>query len=174
MTTDEELEDWLGLEGYVAGEMMTFTGRQVKPLAITADMIHILDIAHALSRINRFNGHLAGTMSVAEHSVNVSRHVEEPFKLTALMHDAAETYLGDIIRPLKMLPQMAFYKIAEARIFTVMADKFGLIDPMPREVKLADNQVLEVELASRFDPTLGLMENDAELLFLQRYLELTT
>jgi uncharacterized protein len=175
VTTDEELENWLGLEGYVPGEMLTYTGRQVKPLAITGDMIDILDIAHALSRINRFNGHLSGTMSVAEHSVNVSRLcVDSSMKLTGLLHDAPETYLGDIIRPLKMLPHMSFYKEAEARIWTVMAAKFGLYDPMPRAVKVADNTVLEMELAQRHDSLLGLAPEDAELLFLQEYVRLTT
>jgi 5'-deoxynucleotidase YfbR-like HD superfamily hydrolase len=157
--------------------MMTYTGRQVKPLAITEEMIHILDIAHALSRINRYNGHLAGTMSVAEHSVNVSRLMPEGdllLRMTALFHDAPEAYLGDIIRPLKMLPQMAFYKEAEQRIYSVMARKFGLIDPIPREIKEADNAILEHELSVRRDPLLGLMADDAELLFLQEYLLLTT
>lgn len=174
MTTDEELENWLGLEGYVPGEMMTYTGRQVKPLDIDEFQIHILDIAHALSRINRFNGHTAGNISVAEHSVMVSRMLEDDLKLTGLFHDAPEAYLGDIIRPLKMLPMMKFYKAAESKIYSVMALKFGLIDPIPTEVKVADNARLEDELVSRHHPSVCMSPNDAELLFLQEYLKLTT
>lgn len=64
-------------------------------------VININDIAHALANINRFNGHLCHQITVARHSVYVSDLVPEPLRLAALLHDAHEAYLGDIVRPVK-------------------------------------------------------------------------
>lgn len=63
--------------------------------------IDIRDIAHSLANINRFNGHLRHQITVARHSVYVSDLVPETLRLAALLHDAHEAYLGDIVRPVK-------------------------------------------------------------------------
>ncbi len=74
----------------------------------TSDMFNIYDTAHALSHINRFNGHLKRPYSVAEHlcrcydrAKSISRGVSIP--LETLIHDFAEAYYHDIISPLKNL-----------------------------------------------------------------------
>jgi hypothetical protein len=65
--------------------------------------IDILDIAHSLSMQCRYNGHTKGFYSVAEHSVLVANLVPPRLRLQALLHDASEAYVGDVIRPIKRL-----------------------------------------------------------------------
>ncbi len=69
--------------------------------------IEIEDIAHALSYITRANGHFNVFFSVARHSINCALEAKERghssrVQLLCLLHDAAEAYIGDMTRPLKM------------------------------------------------------------------------
>lgn len=82
---------------------------------LTANKIDIEDIAHGLSLQNRFNGHIAHPYSVAQHCLNavgcaIEFHKEDDpnILLAILMHDCAEAYLGDIVRPLKYMYYDAF------------------------------------------------------------------
>lgn len=61
----------------------------------------IEDIAWSLANIMRFNGHLETQISVARHSLEVSRLVPAELALAALLHDAHEAYVGDVVRPVK-------------------------------------------------------------------------
>lgn len=79
----------------------THTGLTMYPFDPRADEIDIEDVAHALSHICRFTGHCAEFLSVAQHSVTVSRRVPAPAALAGLFHDAAEAYLSDIASPNK-------------------------------------------------------------------------
>lgn len=69
----------------------------------TPEMVDLSDIAHSLSNIKRFNGHTDVNCSVALHSVIMSYAVPEQYAKHALLHDAHETYIGDISSPLKEL-----------------------------------------------------------------------
>lgn len=84
-------------------------------------MVHIEDVAQALSRIPRFNGHTTQAYTVGEHSIRVGMralywarsdgHPEETvieIARCALLHDAAEAYTGDIVNPLKQILKKAF------------------------------------------------------------------
>jgi hypothetical protein len=102
----------------------------------------IEDIAHGLAHICRYAGQCRRFYSVAEHSLHVSK-VAVDFEYEALLHDAAEAFIGDITRPLKqMLPD--FMRI-EASVQEAVLERFGLAGPLPAEVKDADLRVLAAE-----------------------------
>lgn len=84
----------------------TITNKRIYPFSLDKSEIDIEDIAHALARICRFNGHLRYHYSVAEHSVNVAeelklRGASKELRLFGLLHDASEAYIADIPKPLK-------------------------------------------------------------------------
>lgn len=109
----------------------------------TADMIRPVDIAYALARICRFNGHTREHYSVAEHSIRVSALVPPEHRLSALLHDAAEAYIGDVSSPLKaMLPE---YRAIEARIWSAICERFSIPEELPECVKHADLVMLATE-----------------------------
>lgn len=89
--------------------MLTVSGRQVNLLYPKPEMIDLGDIAHALSRIQRFAGHTTVPYTVAQHSMLVARIVaitHPHYQLHALLHDATEAYIGDASRPLKNTMRM--------------------------------------------------------------------
>lgn len=134
--------------------MATFTGKKFHPLCPTVDMICLTDIAHALARQCRYNGHCKYFHSVAQHSLNVHAlltKLNDPaitprILLYGLLHDAAEAYLGDIPRPLKRyLPNYA--QLEEMTEKTIW-EAYCLPVPLESEwniVMRADNMVLRHE-----------------------------
>lgn len=125
-------------------DILTFTGKYFNFLNPEPEMICIEDIAHGLSNLCRFNGQCRQFYSVAEHSVNVSELVNRRIALEALLHDAAESYIGDMTRPLKqLLPE---YKEIEKKIEAVIRQRFNLSDfESSKAIKYADVQMLLVE-----------------------------
>ena len=120
--------------------MQTFTGKAFWPLDPRADEIDPVDIAHALSMLCRYGGHVKRFYSVAEHCVLMSHAVSPENALAALLHDATEAYMVDLPRPVKRhLPDYAVYEDALA---VVIAERFGTSATMPAEVKEADNRIL--------------------------------
>jgi hypothetical protein len=133
------------------GWFLTKSGRAFFPLSPRVGEASITDIAHALSMICRYGGHSARFYSVAEHSVHVARavaEVEPDATLEALLHDATEAYLGDMIWPLKTDIEFAhMFRIAEARLARVLAGTFGTRYPAPPIVKQMDERILVNERA---------------------------
>lgn len=120
-----------------------YGGRMFWPMDPRPAEIHIEDIAHALSLICRFGGHCKEFYSVAEHSVRVSQLLPPELALDGLLHDAAEAYIGDMVRPLKaMLPE---YCSAEDLIRKAIAARYGINPIEPPEVTFADNVMLATE-----------------------------
>jgi hypothetical protein len=109
----------------------------------------IEDIAHGLSLICRYAGQCRAFYSVAEHSLHVSE-VARGFELPALMHDAAEAFVGDITRPLKQL--VPEFKSIEAEVERAILARFGMSERIPRQVKEADLRVLAAEQAQIMPP----------------------
>lgn len=122
------------------------------------------EIALALSRICRFGGHCIRFYSVAHHSVLVADILRRLYPeqtagkagidllVAALFHDAGEAYLGDMVRPLKVMPQFAAFREMEklAGECAIRAagsspnfDFYGT--PYPEVIKRADNIAIATE-----------------------------
>lgn len=123
--------------------MQTATGRQFFPLDPRPEEIFIEDIAAALSKLCRFGGHSTRFYSVAEHCVLMAREAPPAVALDALMHDASEAYLCDVVRPIK--PSLVNYRELEGQLEAAIAERFGLATTMPAEVKRMDNAILADE-----------------------------
>lgn len=124
--------------------MMTWSGKKMYPKNPTPDTVIIEDIARSLSMMNRFCGHTKFPYSVARHSINCASIAPDGFKLEALLHDATEAYLSDIVMPAKRsLPE---YEIMENDIYKhAIAPKFGLNDRISDEVKYVDKVMCVTE-----------------------------
>ena len=175
----------------------TYTGKRFDLEHPTPEMIDIEDIAHALSNICRWTGHTLYHYSVAQHSVNVSLMFDQrDDALWGLLHDAPEAYLGDVSQPLKAL--LPYYRKLESNVMDVICEKFELPRTKPYPLAQIDERVLFEEarlvLADsswlQEEPTASLVAKnpieplaadhfsamdpaDAELLFGQRFYELT-
>lgn len=123
--------------------MQTFTGSRFYPLDPRPEDIDSRDIAHALSLLCRYGGHVDRFYSVAEHCVLMSEAVAPEHALAALLHDATEAYVCDVPRPLKR--QLVGYKYIEDGVWWAIAERFGVDSRLPREVKEADNRILLTE-----------------------------
>lgn len=128
------------------GVFNTNSHRLINLLNPTEESINIDDIAHALSHICRFGGHCNLFYSVAQHSILVAHLVPEEYRLAALLHDAQEAYLGDVIAPLKHLLN-GTYQTLEHNFETIIQKKFGLENTefSKKIIKQADVQALELE-----------------------------
>ncbi len=124
-------------------EIQTFKGHYFNLLTPENSVIDIEDIAHSLARQCRFTGHTREFYSVASHSLWCSFLVDSRLALEALMHDAAEAYLGDVATPLKQL--LPAYKVIEDQVERVVRMHFGLPHPMSPAVKEIDALMLMTE-----------------------------
>lgn len=123
--------------------MQTYTRRHIVLSKIGPLDIDLRDIAHALSMQCRFNGHSKKFYSIAEHSILMHNLVRPEYALEALLHDAVEAYIGDIITPLKhYIPEI---KTIERRIDRVIRSTFNLPSFISPEVKAADLFMLATE-----------------------------
>lgn len=77
------------------------SGQRVNLTDMRSEDIDIIDIAWSLAHIFRFNGHLRHQISVAKHSIYVSKLLPDNLKLAGLLHDAHEAYTGDVTRQVK-------------------------------------------------------------------------
>jgi 5'-deoxynucleotidase YfbR-like HD superfamily hydrolase len=119
------------------------SGRRLDLLDPSPVDIEIEDIAHGLARVARWNGQTIGDhpFSVAQHSVVVEEilaHIEpgiEPrWRLAALLHDAAEYVIGDMISPFKAALGLD-YRSFEDRLESAIHIRFGLPAHTPAPVK---------------------------------------
>jgi hypothetical protein len=123
--------------------IQTFTDKQFFPLDARPEDVCLEDIAHALSNLCRFGGHVREFYSVAQHSVLVSWHCPK-YPRSGLMHDATEAYLVDVPRPIKK--HLSNYSDIEANLARVIGARFALpLSPLPAEVQEADERALATE-----------------------------
>lgn len=126
------------------------------------DMVRVDDIAHALSRIVRFNGHTSGEpYSVAHHSMLVadllaSWGAPPAIVREGLLHDAAEAYYGDIVSPLKramvagISRDISDFETVADRIDEVVRKTLGLPPMQSQLVTRADLVALAIERRDLF------------------------
>lgn len=130
--------------------MVTNSGIAFDLVEPREELITVHDIAWHLSNIARYNG-ATRNYTVAQHSVLVSEILERygadpAFIFQGLMHDAAEAYIGDIISPVKYLPEVAQgLKEIEARIWKPIASKFHMAEKLHPAVVNADLRLLMTE-----------------------------
>ncbi len=119
------------------------SGRRLDLLDPSPLDIEIEDIAHGLARVARWNGQTIGehAFSVAQHSVvveDIAAHLEpglEPkWRMAALLHDASEYVIGDMISPFKAALGYD-YKSFEERLETAIHLRFGLPPKTPAAIK---------------------------------------
>jgi len=133
------------------------SGRRLDLLDPSPMDIEIGDIAHGLARVSRWNGQTRGQhpLSVAQHSVLVERFVsknaprlDRKWRLAALLHDAPEYVIGDMITPFKYALG-GIYRDIESRLCEAIHIRFGLPARLPetveRAIKRADRMAAWIE-----------------------------
>jgi 5'-deoxynucleotidase YfbR-like HD superfamily hydrolase len=126
------------------------SGRRLDLLNPSPLDIEIADIAHGLARVARWNGQTFGphAFSVAQHCLLVEQiagllrpRLARSWRLAALLHDAPEYVIGDLISPFKAAVGLD-YKDFENRLLAAIHIRFGVAPQLPKEalslVKRAD------------------------------------
>ena len=121
----------------------TYLGNRFYPLEPRIDKVEIEDIAHGLAFQCRFNGQTCDFYSVAQHSLIVVDLVPDELKLAALLHDAAEAYLGDLVKPLKAL--VPAFSTIEDRVTQLIAKAFRVDFSNYAQIKRGDLIALATE-----------------------------
>lgn len=127
--------------------IMTVSGKPFWPFDPRPEDVRLGDIAHSLSMQCRFNGHTTAFYSVAQHCVIMAQGFfmagETELAREALLHDAAEAYIGDLIRPVKA--HCPDWCAMDARLDGVIRARFGLPPVMSAEVRDADLRMCVTE-----------------------------
>ena len=119
------------------------SGRKLDILSPSPFDIEIEDIALGLSRVTRWNGQTTGKYpySVAQHSILVEElfNIEYPdldkkWNLAALLHDAPEYVIGDLITPFKYALNNS-YRFVEDNLMKAIYLRFGLPALLPRHIE---------------------------------------
>ncbi len=138
------IDNWLPMEATGRTRFNTVEGRAIDLRKPSEEAIEICDIAGALSLICRFGGHVNRFYSVAQHSLVVCALAPDDLKREALLHDAPEAYLGDVIKPLKRLLGPA-YRELECCFEDLICRKYGVDPGMIKAVKEFDLLAQELE-----------------------------
>lgn len=182
------------------------SGRRLDLLNPAPADVDIGDIAHGLARVARWNGQTVGAhaFSVAQHVLLVEQIAgalnpdwSDPWRLAALLHDAPEYVIGDLISPFKTAIGLD-YKAFELKLLEAIHVRFGLPAQVPAgvgaEIKRADRvaafyeatrlagfstdealvffghpERIDAALTQRLETLAPLPAQDAQRLFLERF-----
>ena len=113
-----------------------YSGIRMNPVDPRSEDLHIHDIAHALSLVCRGGGHVTQFYSVAQHCLVCAeeaalRGCSLRIQLGALLHDASEAYMSDLVRPVKQ--QIPQYREIENRLIDTIWDAFITGGPLTEE-----------------------------------------
>jgi uncharacterized protein len=131
------------------------SGRRLDLLDPSPLDIEIADIAHGLARVARWNGQTCGAhiFSVAQHTLLVEAVMREQtprldvrFRLAALLHDAPEYVIGDMISPFKTVLG-GDYKAVEKRLLAAIHIRFGLPPVLSAEI---ERQIKEADKGAAY------------------------
>jgi len=131
------------------------SGRRLDLLDPSPLDIEIADIAHGLARVARWNGQTRGAhiFSVAQHTLLVEAVMREQtprldvgFRLAALLHDAPEYVIGDMISPFKAVLG-GDYKAVEKRLLAAIHIRFGLPPVLSAEI---ERQIKEADKGAAY------------------------
>ncbi len=133
------------------------SGRRLNLIEPSPLDVEIVDIAHGLARVARWNGQTTGThiFSVAQHTLLVEAvmrarnpRLDARIRLAALLHDAPEYVIGDMISPFKAVLG-GEYKAVEKRLLAAIHIRFGLppvlADEVTEQIKAADRGAAYLE-----------------------------
>lgn len=149
------------------------SGRRLDLLDPTPVDIEIEDIAHGLAFVARWNGQTHGdhAYSVAEHSLLVETlfsrmapGIAAKWQLAALLHDAPEYVIGDMISPVKAAVG-PHYGALEQRLTAAIHLRFGLPAALPLTVKRAIKRADRVSAWLEATQIAGFSETEANKLF---------
>ena len=151
------------------------SGRRLDILRPSPLDIEIEDIAHGLARVTRWNGQTRGKygFSVAQHCVLVEKLVrmnapktDQKWCLAALLHDAPEYVIGDMITPFKYAIG-GIYRDIEHRLEIAISIRFGLPPQLPeavqRTIKRADHMAAWIEATQ----IAGFSQDEAAKIFIK-------
>jgi len=149
------------------------SGRRLDLLDPSPLDVEIEDIAHGLARVARWNGqtHGAHIFSVAQHTLLVeevlrtqSPRIDHRIRLAAMLHDAPEYVIGDMISPFKAVIGGS-YKAVEKRLLAAIHVRFGLPPALPQAI---ETQIKAADMGSAYleaTRLAGFSEAEARRLF---------
>ena len=149
------------------------SGRRLDLLDPSPLDIEIEDIAHGLAFVARWNGQTFGEFpySVAEHSLLVERVYGEitpnapvKWRLAALLHDAPEYVIGDMISPVKAAVGPG-YKAMDVRLMEAVHIRFGVPAKIPKAVKAQIKRADRISAWLEAIQIAGFSETEANKLF---------
>ena len=149
------------------------SGRRLDLLDPSPFDIEIEDIAHGLSFVARWNGQTSGEypFSVAEHSVLVTEMLtryrpktERRWLLAALLHDAPEYVIGDMVGPAKSSVGPGYAEMDD-RLMAAIHQRFRLPVKLPVEIKRAIKRVDRHSARLEAEQLAGFSKEEADRLF---------
>ena len=149
------------------------SGRRLDLLDPAPKDIEIEDIAHGLARVARWNGQTVGdhAFSVAQHALLVEEvataiHLDltRRWRLAALLHDAPEYVIGDLISPFKAAIGLD-YKAFETRLLEAIHRRFGLPPSLPERITMAIKMADRIAAYYEATQLAGFTETEANRYF---------
>ena len=149
------------------------SGRRLDLLDPAPKDIEIEDIAHGLARVARWNGQTIGdhAYSVAQHAMLVEEiatamqsDLARRWRLAALLHDAPEYVIGDLISPFKSAIGLD-YKAFENRLLEAIYRRFGLPPSLPDRITMAIKAADRVAAFFEATQLAGFTETEANRYF---------
>lgn len=149
------------------------SGRRLDLLDPSPLDIEIEDIAHGLARVARWNGQTVGdhAFSVAQHSLLVTDIAAQlapgwksEWKLAALLHDAPEYVVGDLISPFKTAIGDDYKKI-ELRLLGAVHRRFGLPEELPGPVSATIKRADRIAAFFEATELAGFTQTEARQIF---------